>query len=70
MFGYKTNRVKVPNITGRKTFNFVKTIDCNIDASIPQDHLNKIRNIFNSGITLWHDPEKIHQYDQDNSIIS
>ena len=70
MFGYKTNRVKVPNVTGRKTFNYVKTIDCNIDASIPQDHLNKIRNIFNSGITLWHDPEKIHQYNEDNSIIS
>lgn len=69
MFGYKTNRVKVPNITGRKTFNFIKTIDCNIDASIPQEHLNKIRNIFNSGITLWHDPEKIHQYNEDNSII-
>lgn len=70
MFGYKTNRIKIPNITGRKTFNFIKTIDCNIDASIPQDHLSKIRNIFNSGITLWHDPEKIHQYSEDNSIIS
>lgn len=69
MFGYKTNRVKVPNLLGRKTFNYIKTIDCNIDASIPQEHLNKIRNIFNSGITLWHKPEKIYQYNEDNSII-
>lgn len=70
MFGYKTNRVKVPNLTGRKNFNFVKTIDCNLDAPIPQDHLNKLKNIFNTGVTLWHDPNKMHQYDEDNSIIS
>lgn len=69
MFGYKVNIVKVPNITGRSNWNYVKTIDCNFDGDIPQAHLNIIRSIFNSGITLWHNPSTMYNYNVDNSII-
>jgi predicted PurR-regulated permease PerM len=47
MFGYKVNRVKIPNITGRTNWNFVKTIDCNIHAFIPQKDCIEIKNMFN-----------------------
>ena len=40
MFGYKTNRVKIPNITGRRYWNYVKTVDCNCDGDIPETDLN------------------------------
>ena len=70
MFGYKTNRVKVPNITGRQNWNYVKTIDCNCDGDIPETDLNVIRTIFNNGVTMWHDPSKIYDYSQSNNIVS
>ena len=46
--------VKVPNLHTRKSFNYVRTIDCNITGSIPDIYLNKIKEIFNNGVTLWH----------------
>lgn len=69
LFGYKTNRVKVPNITGRSLYNYVKTIDCNIDGNIPQEYLNTIRSIFNQGVTLWHQADQMYRYDLSNDII-
>ena len=69
-FGYKTNRVKVPNITGRSKWNYVKTIDCNCDGDIPETDLNIIRTMFNNGVTMWHDASKIYDYSQTNNIVS
>lgn len=70
MFGYATNLVKVPNLTGRRNWNYVKTLECNFDGDIPQVYLQKIRSIFNNGITLWHNANTFLDYSQDNSIIS
>lgn len=69
MFGYKVNTVKIPNITGRRNWNYVKTIDCNFDGDIPQTDLNIIKAMFNNGVTLWHNPANIYNYSLDNSII-
>ena len=54
MFGYAVNRVKVPNITGRPSWNYVKTTDVKIVGSIPFDDMNTIKANFNRGITFWH----------------
>lgn len=69
MFGYKINRVKVPNITGRSNWNYVKTINCNFDGDIPQTDLNIIRAMFNNGTTLWHNPSTIYNYSNSNNIV-
>ena len=69
MFGYRVNQVKVPNITGRRNWNYVKTIGCYIDADIPQDDLNEIKLMFDKGITLWHNPATFADYSQNNDII-
>lgn len=69
MFGYKVNMLKVPNIYGRQNWNFVKTIDCNFSGNIPQGDMRIIKSMFNNGITLWHNPSIIYNYDNDNSII-
>lgn len=68
-FGYKCNRVKVPNITGRRNWNYVKTVGCYIEADIPQDDLQNIKNMFDRGITLWHNPSTFADYSQNNDII-
>ena len=69
MFGYKVNSVKIPNITGRTNWNFVKTIDCNFDGDIPQTDLNIIKSMFNNGVTLWHNPSTMLDYSNNNNIV-
>lgn len=70
LFGYKVNIVKTPNITSRTYWNYIKTIDCNIEGDIPQPHLQTLRQIFNNGITFWHDPTKMYDYSQSNTIVT
>lgn len=69
MFGYKVNEVKVPNITGRRNWNYVKTVGCYIEADIPQDDLQQIKLMFDKGITFWHNPATFCDYSQNNDII-
>ena len=70
MYGYKTNRLKTPNIEGRTNWNYVKTIDINITGEIPQEDMQKIKDIFNNGITFWHNPSTFLDYSQSNTIVS
>lgn len=69
-YGYKVCRVKLPNITGRTNWNFVKTIDCNIHGFIPQKDCIEIKNMFNAGVTFWHNPSTFLDYSQSNTIVS
>ena len=69
MFGYRVNSLKVPSLNSRTYWNYVKTIDINITANIPQDDLQKIKDMFNTGITLWHDSTKFLDYSQNNTIV-
>ena len=48
----------------------VKTIDNNFDGDIPQEYLQTIKNIFNNGITLWHNPSTMYNYSVSNAIVS
>lgn len=67
MYGYKTNLVKLPNLSNRSKWNYVKTINANILGDIPQKDLQKIKDLFNNGITLWHNPLYFLDYSQTNS---
>lgn len=67
-FGYQTNRLKVPNISGRKAWNYVKTADCEIVGNIPASIKSSIINIFKSGITFWKNGDRIGDYSQDNQL--
>ena len=69
MYGYKVNDVKTPNINGRTNWNYVKTIGCNIVGNIPQDDIQKIKNMFDNGVTMWHNPSTFLDYSQSNSIV-
>lgn len=71
MFGYATHRVKVPNITGRPYWNYVKTQGIVLDvANAPQPYIQKIIDCFNRGITFWHNPANVGRYDLDNSPVT
>lgn len=70
MFGYKVNEVKIPNVTGRTNWNFVKTQGCYIQADIPQEDLQEIKSMFDKGITFWHNPSTFMDYSQSNAIVT
>lgn len=68
MFGYKTNRLKQPNITGRAAFNYVKTIGANVTGKAPNEILSFIANMLDRGITFWHTND-VGNYSLKNSIV-
>lgn len=53
-FGYRTNKLKIPNIRTRPYWNFVKTSNCVIKGSCPDIAIKYIKDMFNNGVTLWH----------------
>jgi len=69
MFGYRTDQVKVPNITGRANWNYVKTLGANITGDIPQTDLNAIKKMFDNGVTFWHNAATFLDYSQNNNIV-
>ena len=67
MFGYATNKVKVPNRSSRPHWNFVKTAGCVITGSVPSQDANKICSIYDNGITFWKNGSEVGDYTLDNS---
>lgn len=53
-YGYAVNEFNVPNYTNRPNWNYIETINCNVRGNVPQEDLNLIKQIFDSGITMWH----------------
>ena len=66
-FGYKVNVIKVPELTSRKYWNYVKTRECEIGGNAPAETLKKIQEIFNAGVTLWH-IDNVGSFSDDNPI--
>ena len=54
-YGYAFNDYAIPNIYSRQHYNFLKCNVCHlISETIPREHQEEIKQIFESGITLWH----------------
>lgn len=68
-FGYKTNRLKKPNMNVRENFCYTKTIGCTITGDIPGDAARNICNIYNTGITFWKNPAVIGDYTVSNNPV-
>lgn len=69
MYGYRTDRVKVPNVYGRKYWNYVHTVGANIEGNVPQADMDEIKGLFDRGITIWHDTAHYLDYTQNNTIV-
>lgn len=67
-YGYKCNEVKVPNLSTRRSWNYVQTSECLITANLNTDDIRKLQSIFDSGVTLWHTND-IGNYNLDNSEL-
>ena len=54
-YGYAFNDYAIPDIYSRHDFNFLKCNVCYLlSDTIPREHLEELKQIFESGITLWH----------------
>ena len=67
IYGYATNKVKTPNLTGRQYWNFVQTENAVIDGNMPSSSKEAIGRIFDGGITFWHNGDQIGNYAQSTS---
>lgn len=65
-YGYKVNTIKKPNISGRPYWNYCKTIGCTVVGKLPADDMSKICEIFDNGITFWHNPNVVGNYSLNN----
>lgn len=68
-YGYACKQIKVPNISSRPRWNYVKTSGCIIQGDMPSDVNETLCELFDSGITFWRYREdmNIGDYSEDNS---
>lgn len=70
-YGYKTNTVKVPNITGRQYWNYIEIGSSEEigTGQVPSKHMEIINNACRKGVTIWHNHDSIGNYLLNNIII-
>jgi hypothetical protein len=68
IFGYKKNEVKLPNFHTRQNWNYIQTAGCVITGTFNNEDLQELKNVFDSGITLWH-TDDIGNYALGNEVI-
>ena len=66
MRGYATNAIDYPNLKSKISWNYIQTVKCNIKGeNIDPSDLEKIKRVFDNGITLWH-TKNVGDYTQNN----
>lgn len=65
-YGYAVNTVKMPNISTRPAWNFVKCVDSVVTGNYPLIYRDKIRDMLDNGVTFWKSPENIGNYSLNN----
>lgn len=68
MYGYPVHEVKVPNISTRPHWNYVKTQSVSIVGDVPADDLVQIKSCYNNGITFWRNGNEVGNYSLDNRV--
>lgn len=53
-YGYAYNRIETPSLRTRNSWDYIRCIDANITGNINENSLEKIKTIFNQGVTIWH----------------
>lgn len=69
MYGYEVDVVKVPNRTGRTSWNYVKTKNACHYGNVPADMMAQINEIYDNGITFWHTSD-VGNYSLSNTIVT
>jgi len=63
MYGYPVKSLATPNIKTNDHFNYIKMVSPNIEGrNVPQNEMQIIKNMFEKGVTLWHNPVTMGKY--------
>ena len=67
VYGYAINEIgKISTyMKNRSNWNYIQVANCNIKLSAPNDDVNKLKQMFESGVTIWH--KNFGDYDQTNN---
>lgn len=67
VYGYAINEIgKISSyMQNRSNWNYIQVANCNIKVSAPNDDVNKLKQMFESGVTIWH--THFGDYDQSNN---
>lgn len=67
VYGYAINEIgKISSyMKNRSNWNYIQVANCNIKVSAPNDDGNKLKQMFESGVTIWH--KNFGDYDQANN---
>lgn len=67
VYGYAINEIgKISSyMKNRSNWNYIQVANCNIKVSAPNDDFNKLKQMFESGVTIWH--SHFGDYDQNNN---
>lgn len=68
MYGYATNRIKIPNRNVRPYWCYCKTDKVALRGYVPADDMRKIESIYDNGITWWKDFNQVGNYSLNNSV--
>ena len=68
-YGYRVDTLKTPSFKQRTNWDFVQTERCAIKADIPQDDAEEIQGLFNTGLTVWHNPANFGNYNVSNTPV-
>lgn len=70
-FGYAIKRVKEPNITGRRNWNYIEIASSEEigTGTVPANFMSTINNACRKGVTIWHVHDNIGNYSLNNDII-
>lgn len=66
-FGYAINDFKAVNYNNRSNFDYIETSQIIVDGDVPEDDMNVIKNIFNSGVRIWHNPTNFLNFNVANN---
>ena len=75
-FGYATNKIKIPNQTGRTNWNYVEiaggeSIGYSTGSiSVPTESMSIINKAYQKGITIFHNIDNIGEFGLTNAIVT
>ena len=70
-FGYAIKSLAMPNITGRKYWNYVE-IGANEEigyGEVPSKFMDTINNACRKGVTIWHNHDNVGNFSLNNPIV-
>jgi hypothetical protein len=70
-FGYKINDITMPNIIGRRNWNYIEIPSSESIGygTVPSQYMEEINNACRKGVTIWHNHDNLGNFNLDNSIV-